>query len=42
MLVLRYIYVLALVVWLGGMLVLGATAGAVTFTIGHLIGGATP
>jgi hypothetical protein len=24
------------------MLVLGATAGAVTFTIGHLIGGATP
>jgi len=40
MLALRYIYVLALVVWLGGMLILGALVAPTTFEVLQANGGA--
>ncbi len=40
MLALRYVYVLALVVWLGGMLILGAVVAPTTFEILQADGGA--
>jgi uncharacterized membrane protein len=40
MLALRYVYVLALVVWLGGMLILGALVAPTTFDILQADGGA--
>ena len=39
MLALRYVYVLALVVWLGGMLILGALVAPTTFEILQANGG---
>jgi Domain of unknown function (DUF4149) len=39
MLALRYVYVLALVVWLGGMLILGALVAPMTFDVLQAIGG---